>query len=158
MKTELLCLKKALEGAHPIALSLLRGLWSPLLYINLDFLIKIKFRNTGFSLEGESPNEEAQLIEFLCLCFLQFHIQFSPIPASCVCVQSCLTLSQPYGPQPARLLCQWDYPGKNTGVGCHFLLQGLFPIQRSNLRLGEALPPSWCTPVKPLALGFSSQT
>ena len=26
----------------------------------------------------------------------------------------------------------WDSPGKNTGVGCHFLLQGIFPIQRSN--------------------------
>ena len=26
---------------------------------------------------------------------------------------------QPYGPWPARLLCPWDSPGKNTGVGCH---------------------------------------
>ena len=25
--------------------------------------------------------------------------------------------------QPARLLCPWDSPGKNTGVGCHALLQ-----------------------------------
>ena len=32
----------------------------------------------------------------------------------------------------ARLLCSWDSPGKNTGVGCHFLLQGIFPTQRSN--------------------------
>ena len=30
---------------------------------------------------------------------------------------------EPHGPQPARLLCPWDFPGKNTGVGCHFLLQ-----------------------------------
>ena len=29
-----------------------------------------------------------------------------------------------------RLLCPWNFPGKNTGVGCHFLLQGIFPIQR----------------------------
>ena len=28
-----------------------------------------------------------------------------------------------HGLQPARLLCPWDFPGKNTGVGCHFLLQ-----------------------------------
>ena len=34
-----------------------------------------------------------------------------------------------------RLLCPWDSPGKNTGVGCHFLLQGLFPTQESNLIL-----------------------
>ena len=26
-----------------------------------------------------------------------------------------------------QLLCHWDFPGKNTGVGCHFLLQGIFP-------------------------------
>ena len=30
------------------------------------------------------------------------------------------------GTMPARLLCPWDFPGKNTGVGCHFLLQGVF--------------------------------
>ena len=29
-------------------------------------------------------------------------------------------------------LCPWDSPGKNTGVGCHFLLQGIFPTQESN--------------------------
>ena len=31
----------------------------------------------------------------------------------------------PHGLQPARLLCSWDFPGKSTGVGCHFLLQSL---------------------------------
>ena len=30
------------------------------------------------------------------------------------------------------LLCPWDFPGKNTGAGCHSLLQGLFPTQGSN--------------------------
>ena len=30
---------------------------------------------------------------------------------------------QPHRQQPNRLLCPWDSPGKNTGVGCHFLLQ-----------------------------------
>ena len=38
----------------------------------------------------------------------------------------------PFGLLPARLLCPWDSPGKNTGVGCHFLLQGIFPPQGSN--------------------------
>ena len=36
---------------------------------------------------------------------------------------------QPHGPQPTRLLCSWDSPGKNTGVGCHPLLQDIFPTQ-----------------------------
>ena len=34
-----------------------------------------------------------------------------------------------------RLLCPWDSPGKNTGMGCHFLLQGIFPTQGWNLGL-----------------------
>ena len=37
--------------------------------------------------------------------------------------------------EPPRLLCPWDSPGKNTGVGCHALLQGIFLTQGSNLRL-----------------------
>ena len=36
---------------------------------------------------------------------------------------------------PASLLCPWDFPGKNTRVGCHFLLQGIFLTQGSNLGL-----------------------
>ena len=39
---------------------------------------------------------------------------------------------QPHGLQPTKLLRPWDSPGKNTGVGCHFLLQGIFPTQGSN--------------------------
>ena len=41
----------------------------------------------------------------------------------------------PHGRQPAGLLSPWTFAGKNPGVGCHFLLQGLFPTQRSNLGL-----------------------
>ena len=36
---------------------------------------------------------------------------------------------------PGRLLGPWDFPGKNTGVSCHFFLQGIFLIQGSNLHL-----------------------
>ena len=36
---------------------------------------------------------------------------------------------------PTRLLCPWDSPGKNTGVGCHALRQGIFPTQGPNLHL-----------------------
>ena len=38
----------------------------------------------------------------------------------------------PHGLQPARLLCPWNTLGKNTGVGSHSLLQGIFPTQGSN--------------------------
>ena len=36
---------------------------------------------------------------------------------------------------PARLLYPWDPPGKDIGVGCHFLLQEIFLTQGSNLGL-----------------------
>ena len=39
------------------------------------------------------------------------------------------------GLYPTRLLYPWDFLGKNTGVGCHFLLQGIFPTQGSDLCL-----------------------
>ena len=55
-----------------------------------------------------------------------------------VCVLSRLVVSdslQPHGLQPASLLCPWDSPGKNTGAGCHFLLQEIFLTQGSNLCL-----------------------
>ena len=42
---------------------------------------------------------------------------------------------QPHRQEPARLLCSWGSQGKNTGVGCHALLQGIFPTQGSNLGL-----------------------
>ena len=38
----------------------------------------------------------------------------------------------PYGLSPARLLCPWDSPGKNTGLGGHDLLQGIVPTQGLN--------------------------
>ena len=41
----------------------------------------------------------------------------------------------PHGLQPARLLCPWDFLGKNTGVSYRFLLQGIFLTQGLNPRL-----------------------
>ena len=54
--------------------------------------------------------------------------------ALCVCSARSNSLWL-HGLQPAKLLCPWDFPGKNTGVGCHFLLQGIFSTQGSNQRL-----------------------
>ena len=50
----------------------------------------------------------------------------------CACVLSCfrrVASLWPQGQQPARLRCPWHFPGKDSGVGCHFLLQGIFPTQ-----------------------------
>ena len=57
--------------------------------------------------------------------------------AMSMCVHVCSVASVvsdslwPHGLWPTRLLCPWNSPGKNTGVGCHALLQGIFPIQGS---------------------------
>ena len=55
----------------------------------------------------------------------------------------------PCGLQPTRLLCPWDSPGKNTGVGCHALLQGIFPSQGSNLWILCLLHCRWITTESP---------
>ena len=49
--------------------------------------------------------------------------------------QSCLTLCNPMDCSPPGFSVQGIFPGKNTGLGCHFLLQGIFPTQGSNPRL-----------------------
>ena len=57
---------------------------------------------------------------------------------SCVCMLSHSVMSSslwPHGLLPTRLLCPWDSPSKNTGVGCHSLLQGIFLTQWLNQHL-----------------------
>ena len=51
----------------------------------------------------------------------------------CVVSHSVISDSlRPHGLKPARLFCPLNFPGKNTGVGCHSLLHGIFPTQGSN--------------------------
>ena len=47
-------------------------------------------------------------------------------------LQSCPTLCDLMDCSPPGLLCPWDSPSENTGVGCYALLQGIFPTQRLN--------------------------
>ena len=60
----------------------------------------------------------------------------------------------PHGQWSARFLCPWDYPGYNTGVGCHFLLQGIVLIQGSNLVYLYFL--HWQTGSLPLAITWKA--
>ena len=66
-----------------------------------------------------------------------------------VVAELCPTLCDPM--EAARLLCPWDFPGKNTGVGCQFLLQGIFLTQGSNLCV---LYCRWILVTVIIALGF----
>ena len=70
----------------------------------------------------------------MCWGVIRFNVvtRVEPLWWDCVCVyaHSLMPSSlQPRGLQPARLLCPWDSPGKNTGVGSLSLLQGIFPTQ-----------------------------
>ena len=59
--------------------------------------------------------------------------------------QSCPTLCDPKDCSPPGFSVHRDSPGKNTGVGCHVLLQGIFPTQGLNLCLhwqASSLPPA----------------
>ena len=61
----------------------------------------------------------------------------NPFSLKPVCTHVCQVTSvvsasmHPNGLQPTKLLYPWESPGKNTGVGCHALLQGIFPTQGS---------------------------
>ena len=53
----------------------------------------------------------------------------------CSVSKSCPTLCSPVNCSPPGFSVHGDFPGKNTGVGCHFLLQGIFPTQGLNPHL-----------------------
>ena len=78
------------------------------------------------------------LIQYVSLPCNIFNLYLSPIITMSVCVCVCLLScfsgeSLPtHRLKPTKLLCPWESLGKNTGVGCHALLQGFFPTQGLN--------------------------
>ena len=71
------------------------------------------------------------LLKNITLIFTKFTYLMA-ISSMCVNYSVVSDSLQPHGLQPARLLGPWNSPGKSTGVGCHALLQGIFPTQRWN--------------------------
>ena len=64
---------------------------------------------------------------FACESHVKEHF-FAPILHKPLCAHSVVSNSlQLHG--PTRILCPWDFSGKNTGIGCRFLLQGISPNQ-----------------------------
>ena len=56
----------------------------------------------------------------------------------CACLCACSAVADsflPHALQPAKFLCPWDFSDKNSELGCHLLLQGIFSIQRLKLHL-----------------------
>ena len=83
--------------------------------------------------------------------FQKLYVKSQVVLWMCVCVCVCVCArarAQPLShvwlfatpwTAASQALCPWDSPGKNPGVGCHFLLQGIFPIQGLNPRLLHSL-------------------
>ena len=103
---------------------------------------------------------------FLCMYYNIFFwkIDILLILKCCAKVlQSCLILCWACEEYPNRLFCPWDSPGMNTGMGCHFLFQGIFPTQGSNmphfpllhLQAGSLPPSTTCVVIWKLAFSPS---
>ena len=61
-----------------------------------------------------------------------FQLSHKGSPRTLVCMLSHSVVSDSCDPWTVRRLCPWNSPGNNTGVGCHFLLQGIFLTQGLN--------------------------
>ena len=92
----------------------------------------------------------------LCICVFSLFLASEDFPGffscsemRCVCELSRDPLFATPRTVAARFLCLWDFPGKNTGVGCHFLLQGIFLTRGLNPRLLSLL--HWQSCSLPLA-------
>ena len=86
-------------------------------------------------------------------------LQFKSIHCCC-CVALVVSDSvQPHRRQPTRLPCPWDSPGKNTGVGCHFLLQCMKVKSQSEvIQSCPTLATPWTAAFQaPLSMGFYRQ-
>ena len=81
------------------------------------------------TLSSTSLQEVARCGVILSLC------GWLGVRAACSATQSCLTFCDPMDCSPSHLLHSRHFPSKNTGEGCHFLLQGIFLTQGSNLGL-----------------------
>ena len=82
------------------------------------------------------------------------------VSCCCCCVTLVVSNSvQPHRRQPTRFPCPWDSPGKNTGVGCHFLLQRM--KEKSESEVAQSCPTlatPWTAAYQaPPSMGFSRQ-
>ena len=80
-------------------------------------------------------------------CLARTAMEAPLCPTLCVCSG----VSDPLGPhglQPARRPCPWGFPGKKTGVGCHYPLQGILPDPRIELA-SPALTGGFCNTEAP---------
>ena len=75
---------------------------------------------------------------------VSFHANPKESESESEVAQSCPTLCDLMDGRLPGSQDPWGFPGKNTGVGCHFLLQGIFPTQGSNLGLLHCRQTLYC--------------
>ena len=104
------------------------------LYIpNINLVLKMKKKKKQPKNKNEKTKTHHPSMNRICKPLPRWtHWQVSQASQSmilCMCIQllGCVWLFATHGLQPTGLLCPWNFPGKNTGLGCHFLLQGIFP-------------------------------
>ena len=96
----------------------------------------------------------------ILICITFFLSESSSCCCCCCYVASVVSNSvRPHRRLPTRLPCPWDSPGKNTGVGCHFLLQCM--KVKSKSEVAQSCPtlsnPMDCSPPGSSTMGFSRQ-
>ena len=116
---------------------------------------------TSFSRRSSRSRDEPT--SFACPALAGWIFTTVP-PGKALCVCCCITSVtsdsvQPHRRQPTRLPRLWDSPGKNTGVGCHFLLQCM--KVKSESEVAQSSPtlsdPMDCSLPGPPSMGFSRQ-
>ena len=103
-----------------------------------------------------SPVYKWLIIIYLANMYCEITIVLGSAAAAPKLLQSCLTLCAPQTWQPTRLPCPWDSPGKNTGVGRHFLLQCMKVKSESEVAQSCPTPsdPMDCSPPGSSILGI----
>ena len=84
------------------------------------------------SIVGYSPWSRKELDMTERLHYYDLRAVLGIVNSGGLVTKSCPTLETPWT-VAHQLLCPWHFLGKNTRVGCHFLLQGIFQTQKSNL-------------------------
>ena len=94
-----------------------------------------KTTHTGTAASGGSSGAGTGVTITLLLWNVQLKCDEAVVSIKLWWKWSCSVLSdslRPHGLQPTMLLRPWAFPSKSTGVGCHFLLQGIFLTQGLN--------------------------
>ena len=100
----------------------------------LLLLVRKQFNAVGCYMTKLNAKYLSPTPYFLKKLFLKFAC--TRLQGVCACMPSHVWLfCDPRDCNPPRLLCPWDFPDKNTRLGCHFLLQGIFLTQESNPHL-----------------------